>query len=131
MDGDLKIGAVAQLASVSVDSVRYYERRGLIPPPKRRASGYRVFGESTVERIRFIKQLQGIGFSLDDVAGVLAMVDEGTANCSNQQVRFEEVLARIDSEIKRLRTTRQKIARVLKQCQDGACSWSGADQRCV
>ncbi|MBV1859053.1 MAG: MerR family transcriptional regulator [Nannocystaceae bacterium] len=125
MSLQLKIGAVARLAEVSVDSVRYYERRGLLPTPDRRESGYRIFSEKTVERIRFVKQLQTLGFSLDEVADVLKMLDAGTATCENQQPRMAAVLARVDAEIAQLQTTRRRIADVLQTCQIGGCTWSG------
>ena len=124
MNTALKIGTVARLAEVSVDAVRYYERRGLLPPPQRRESGYRVFSETTVDRIRFVKQLQTLGFSLDDVGAVLTMLDDRTATCANQQPRMEAVLHRIDGEIAELRATRKRIARVLEQCQNGGCRWT-------
>ncbi|MEL6339901.1 MAG: MerR family transcriptional regulator [Myxococcota bacterium] len=126
MDQDLKIGAVARRAEVSVDTVRYYERRGLLPQPRRLESGYRIYDAAIVDRIRFIQQMQPLGFRLDEVRDVLAMVDDGSATCKNQQGRFQAVLSRIDHEIAALRATRRKIVSVLNECQRGKCRWSGS-----
>lgn len=126
MDQDLKIGAVARRAEVSVDTIRYYERRGLLPQPRRLESGYRIYDATIIDRIRFIQQMQPLGFRLDEVRDVLAMVDDGSATCNNQQGRFQAVLSRIDHEIAALRATRRKIVGVLNECQRGRCRWSGS-----
>lgn len=119
---ELKIGAVAKAAGVTVDAVRFYERRGILPAPQRRASGYRIYRETAVERIQFVKQLQTLGFSLDDILEVLGMLDSGAATCSNQQPRFAAVLQRIDDEMSALQATRNKISEVIERCQAGQCS---------
>jgi MerR family copper efflux transcriptional regulator len=67
----LTIGKVAKLAGVGVETIRFYEREGVLPKPKRKASGYRLFDTDTVQRIRFIRKVQGVGFSLKE-AGHLA-----------------------------------------------------------
>ena len=62
----LTIGKVAKLAGVGVETIRFYEREGVLPKPKRKASGYRLFDTDTVQRIRFIRKVQGVGFSLKE-----------------------------------------------------------------
>src|SRR5262245_2308496 len=107
----MKIGQVAKLAGVTIDAVRFYERRGLLPAPPRRTSGYRLYTEVTVERIRFTKSLQTMGFSLDEIVDVLGAVDSGAATCASERRRFEQVLARIDEKLAELRATRRKLVR--------------------
>jgi DNA-binding transcriptional MerR regulator len=123
MINTLKIGDVAKRAGVTVDTVRFYERRRVLPAPARRASGYRQYSEATIERIRFAKSLQALGFTLDEVADVLGAVDAGVASCERAQPRFETVLARIDQKIGELRTIRRNLVATLKRCRDGSCTF--------
>lgn len=118
----LSIGTVAKRAGVTVDTVRFYERRGILPAPERRSSGYRIYAANVVDRIRLVKDLQSLGLPLDEIVELLRMFDEGTATCENQQPRFEAVLARIDEELASLQATRNHIAQVLKRCKTGTCS---------
>ncbi len=118
----LKIGEVARRAGVGVDTVRFYERRGLLPSAPRRPSGYREFTTATVERIRFAKDLQSMGFSLEDIVGMLRDVDRGTADCASEQHRFEEVLRRLDDKIASLQRLRRKLAGTIRRCSSGKCT---------
>ncbi len=120
----LKIGQLARASGVSVDTVRFYERRGLLPEPRRLPSGYRVYGEAMVERIGFAKSLQGLGFTLDEIRETLDEVDRGAASCASSEPRFRAVLARIDEKIAKLRTVRRRAVRVLARCEAGRCSLS-------
>ncbi len=122
MTETLKIGDVARRAGVSVDTVRFYERRGVLPAPPRRASGYRQFSAATIERIHFARLLQALGFTLDEVADVLGAVDRGIATCEREQPRFETVLARIDQKIADLAAIRRNLVATLRRCRDGTCT---------
>ena len=73
----MKIGQVADAAGVSVDTVRFYERRGVLPAPERLPSGYRTYGSATVERIRLARRLQALGLTLDEVIDALHATDTG------------------------------------------------------
>ena len=119
MNEALKIGRVASGAGVTVDTVRFYERRGLLPAPLRRASGYRQYSRATIERIRFAKALQALGFTLDDVIAVLRDVDAGIASCARERPRFETVLGRIDEKIAELAAIRRDLLGTLKRCHEG------------
>jgi DNA-binding transcriptional MerR regulator len=118
----LKIGRVARESGVGVDTVRYYERRGLLPRPARRASGYREFSEATVERIRFAKDLQSMGFSLDDIVDMLRDVDAGTASCDAEQPRLQAVLARLNAKITSLQALRRRLSITIRRCRSGQCT---------
>jgi len=119
----LKIGDVARRAGITVDAVRFYERRGVLPLPARRASGYRQYSEATIERIRFAKALQALGFTLDEIADVLRAVDAGVASCERERPCFETVLARIDEKIGELSAIRRDLVATLKRCRDGSCTF--------
>lgn len=117
----LKIGDVARQAEVGVDTVHYYERRGVLPKRARGASGYHEFTDATVERIRFAKGLQSLGFTLDEVVSLLRAVDAGTASCDSEQQRFETVLVRVDEKIDALLHVRRRLVRTLSRCRSGEC----------
>jgi DNA-binding transcriptional MerR regulator len=122
----MKIGQVAERAEVSIDTVRFYERRGVLPAPERRPSGYRVYPESTVERIRMAKSLQHLGFTLDEVIDALRAHDTGAATCDSELWRMEAVVQRIDAKIAELRQTRRDVNAAIELCRDGRCQYSSS-----
>jgi DNA-binding transcriptional MerR regulator len=117
----MKIGQVADAAGVSVDTVRFYERRGVLPAPERMPSGYRTYGPATVERIRLARRLQGLGLTLDEVIDALHATDRGDATCESERWRLEAVLERIDAKIGELRAVRREVRQVLAACEQGCC----------
>lgn len=117
----MKIGEVAACAGVTVDTIRFYERRGLLARAPRTAAGYRTYSGGEVERLRLIKFLQGLEVSLDDIAVMLRMLDGGKATCANQTPRFEAVVERIDRDIRRLQEARKTIRDLLAFCGTGQC----------
>jgi DNA-binding transcriptional MerR regulator len=117
----VKIGQVAQEAGVSVDTVRFYERRGVLPAAQRRPSGYRVFAESTVDRIRTAKALQDMGLTLDEIIDALHAHDAGGATCDSERWRLEAVVGRLDVKIADLRRARRHAVAILDDCRNGRC----------
>jgi DNA-binding transcriptional MerR regulator len=122
----VKIGEVAQRAGVSVDTVRFYERRGVLPAARRRPSGYRIFDESTVERIETAKELQSLGFTLDEVVDALTAHDAGGTSCESERWRLEVVVDRIDTKIAELRRVRRNTVKILQECRHGRCRFTRA-----
>jgi DNA-binding transcriptional MerR regulator len=117
----IKIGHVAREADVSVDAIRFYERRGVLPEPERLPSGYRVYNQETIERLRLTKSLQALGMTLDEVIDTIKVVDTGDVNCIDEQWRLQVVLDRVDGELKRLKQLRHDVVDALGQCEQGAC----------
>src|SRR5688500_18219665 len=115
------IGQVAEQAGVSVDTVRYYERRGVLPAAERRPSGYRVFTPTAVERIRLAKSLQELGLTLDEVVDALAAHDAGGATCDSERWRLEAVVDRIDAKMAELAKVRHAAVQSLQDCRTGQC----------
>jgi len=130
----VKIGQVAREAGVSVDTIRFYERRGVLPAPERRPSGYRMFTEATVERIRMARGLQSMGLTLDEVIDALGAHDAGGATCDSERWRLEAVVDRIDARIAELQHARRNAMTILDECRAGrccltTCSPAGHDHR--
>jgi DNA-binding transcriptional MerR regulator len=108
----MRIGQVAAQAAVNVQTLRYYERRGLIPATRRQASGYREYDADAVGRVRFIKHAQAIGFTLDDIAELL----EPRA-CPEVQARAERAIARVDAKLQELARIRAILAQLTAECR--------------
>lgn len=121
----MRIGHLAQLAGVSTDTVRFYERRGVLPAPRRLPSGYRDYTAATAERIRLAKALQAHGFTLDEVIDALHSMAAGTT-CADERWRMERVLERVDHTIVGLRALRRTVEDTLAACDAGACSFTEA-----
>ncbi len=117
----MKIGAVARLAEVSVDTVRYYERRGVLQPAERLPSGYRLYSDAAVPTIKLARRLQGLGMTLDEVADALRTHDRGDASCDSQRWRLEAVLDRTRARLAELAAVQADIESVLGRCRAGRC----------
>lgn len=98
----LLIGQLAQAAGVKPDSVRFYERSGLLPQPQRLASGYRTYDEATLKRLCFIKQAQALGFSLDEIRRILKMRDQGEPACRCVVQMAEATLGETENKLREL-----------------------------
>jgi DNA-binding transcriptional MerR regulator len=123
----MKIGQVAKRAGVSVDTVRFYERRGVLPAPERLSSGYRTYTPATVERIRLARRLQALALTLDEVVDALHATDRGDATCASERWRLEAVLERIDAKSAELRAVRREVTKVMRACDRGACVFADGD----
>ncbi|WP_435592661.1 MerR family transcriptional regulator [Nocardia sp. bgisy118] len=117
----MKIGQVAKDAGVTVDTVRYYERRGVLPAPQREPSGYRHYGPDAADHIRLTKSLQALGFTLDEVVDAFRDLDDGDTTCANQRWRLEQVLHRIDTQLAHLQQVRASAMTVLESSHAGQC----------
>ena len=109
----LRIGEVATATGMSVEALRFYERRGLLGRPARTASGYRAYDASVLERLAFIKRAQSIGFSLDEIAEILEMRGQGVAPCVEVREAARRKLAELDVRLRELRRYRNELARTL------------------
>jgi MerR family mercuric resistance operon transcriptional regulator len=117
MDRDaLRTGEVAARAGVNVQTLRYYERRGLLKDPRRRASGYRAYREDAVRLIRFVKRAQELGFTLTDIEELLRLRSDQAASCSQVRARAESKLEDIELKIKRLRAMKRALGVLVASC---------------
>ena len=113
----MKIGEVARAAGVRIDTVRYYERRGLIASPPRRPSGYRVYADDVVGQIQFIKKAQDLGFTLDQIADLISLKEAKGNRCGPVRRLAEQKLEDVDAKIKALRSMRRALAGLVESCR--------------
>lgn len=110
----LTIGAVAAAADVGVETIRFYQRKGLLDEPERPPGGIRRYGEREVARVRFIKAAQRLGFSLDEVSGLLVLED-GT-HCDEARALAEDKLATVRHKLAGLRQIEAALRELIGQC---------------
>lgn len=115
----LTIGKLARQAGVNLQTVRFYEREGLLPKPLRNASGYRLFSSDAARRLRFIKRAQDLGFSLREIRDLLALrVSPGTTS-SEIRKRAEAKIVDINGKIETLRAMSKSLHKLVNAC--GGC----------
>ncbi len=105
----LKVSDVASQAGVSPDTIRFYEREGLIPPPKRTPSGYRQFENDIVRRVRFVKGAQSLGLKLAEIRELLEIQDKGACPCGHTRALVDRRLEEIEAEMKELLRLRSEL----------------------
>ena len=112
----LTIGRIARLAEVGVETIRFYEREGLIDKPPRSAAGYRQYPEDTVARLQFIKRAKSLGFSLREIKELLALRVDPQSTCDDVRRAAEAKIRDIDEKIRVLRRMRQALAKLAAEC---------------
>ena len=126
MSDDLRIGELAERCRVSRDALRFYERVGLLDPPRRTASGHRIYDEEAVRRVEIIRRNQQIGLTLDDIRELLRIKDlPAREACERAARRLRTRIEAIDQQLSRLHTHRQRLAENLALCESprqGSCS---------
>ena len=114
------ISEAAQQAGVNIQTLRYYERRGLLPKAPRRASGYREFPDDAVRVVRFIKRAQDLGFSLDEVEQLLRLRRHSGRNRARIRAVAEEKIHQIDEKVTELERMKRALQTLVRSCHDGA-----------
>ena len=117
----LTVSMLAKQTGIRPDTIRYYDRAGLLPPAARSAAGYRHYEQSTAERLRFIKGAQRFGLRLREIAELLAVRDRGACPCGHAEALVQRRLAEIDAEIARLAEVRAELARLAADCAADPC----------
>ena len=105
----LLIGELAREAGVKTDTVRFYERQGILPEPSRTAAGYRVYGDGELRRIRFVKRAQSLGFSLDEIRRILSLQGRGLERCRCVIDIAEATLEEIETKLEELNRFRDAL----------------------
>ena len=112
------IGEVAARIGVQPESIRYYERIGLLPKAQRSAGGYRVFTREHVERVELIKKMQALGFSLVEIREMLLLKFTRGHSCQNVRDHLKQKLELIDRQMKAMREFRREVSDSLKTCEE-------------
>lgn len=113
----LTIGRLARGAGVNLETVRYYERRGLLPRPPRSPSGYRLFPVEATRRLRFIRRAQGLGFSLGEIRELLSLRISASARSTDVRRRAEAKIADIDAKIRSLDSMKKTLRKLTNSCE--------------
>lgn len=121
----MTIGAVAKRVGVAIDTIRYYEREGLLPEPLRRASGYRSYGEGAVRQLLFIRRAKDLGFTLEEIRELLALSADRQRGVKAVKKRAQERLAAIDERIAELTRVRDGLEQLID-----ACPGHGSPEQC-
>ncbi len=112
----LTIGQLADQAGVGIETVRFYEREGLLDEPARKDSGYRQYEEGVVARLRFIKGAKELGFSLKEIKELLALRVDPTTTCAEVRSKAQAKIADIEEKIQTLQRMKKALVKVTKQC---------------
>ncbi len=113
----LTIGRLAKQAGVNLETVRFYERRGLLPKPPRSASGYRPFPSDAARRLRFIRRAKELGFSLKEIRELLSLRVSRTTTSRDIRTRAEVKIADIDAKIKSLESIKKRLRKLTNVCE--------------
>lgn len=116
MNDHFTVGQVAKQAGVNLQTVLYYERRGLISA-RRAESGYRIFGADAVRMIRFIKNAQALGFTLEEIKGLLRLRVGQSARCAEVRQRAERHMRDVEAKIEALAAMRSALSRLVTSCR--------------
>lgn len=127
----MQIGELAKRAGVNIQTVRFYERRGLLPNPQRKESGYRMYGEEDLRRMRFIRQAKALGFSLNDIKGFLQMRGRGQCPCAGVIKAGEQHLRDVEQQIAQLTRFRDELRRAIRKWKKSGQQQVSADAFCT
>lgn len=119
MASQFTIGQLAKSAGVPVQTVRYYERRRLLSPPARSSSGYRLYGVAEERRLRFIKNAQALGFTLNEIAELLDLWISSKAQCGDVQQRTEAKLRYVETKVRDLQALARALRSLIHNCRAG------------
>jgi Hg(II)-responsive transcriptional regulator len=114
----LTIGQLAKSTGVGIETIRFYERRGILPMPPRQRSGYRQFGPDAVARVQFIRRAQTVGFTLREIEQLLALRDNPDATRQDVRHQVQQKIADVDVRLRELQQIRSDLLALLATCHD-------------
>lgn len=118
----MQIGELARTTSTKVETIRFYEKIGLLPEPGRTAGNYRDYGPAHLARLSFVRRARDLGFTIDQVRELLALSDDRNRSCGAVDSVARAHLAHIDHKIADLRALRRELDELISQCSQGAIS---------
>jgi DNA-binding transcriptional MerR regulator len=117
----LRVAELGEAVGLSPDTIRYYERAGLLPPPARTPAGYRAYDDGAIDRLKFIQGAQRLGLRLRDIADLLAIRDTGTCPCEPAEQLLRRRLAEVDAEMARLTALREQMVAMIDGLPSADC----------
>lgn len=115
----LTIGQVAKAADVNIETIRYYERRGLFPSPRRTAAGYRQYEGDAVRRLKFVKRAKDLSFTLKEIEELLALRVHHGETCGAVEHRVRQKIIRVERMLNELSRVRDVLGRLADACESG------------
>lgn len=115
----MRIGELSQATGVDIETIRYYEKKGLLPRPARKANGYRAYGPAQLERLAFIRHCRALDMPLADIKRLLTFVDRPKAHCGDINLLVDEQLARVNARLKSMRALEKQLTTLRKRCDAG------------
>ncbi len=112
----MTVGQFAKVTGVGVETIRYYEKNGILPTPDRLPSGYRVYDEESVRQVHFIQKAQALGFRLSEIVELMALANDPKADCTTVNARMKEKIIEIDDQLERLTVARENLGRLITYC---------------
>lgn len=116
----VRIGTVARLADVSIQTILFYERQGLIPVPHRNGSNYRVYSPQIVDLVRFIKCAQQLSFTLQEIKNLILLRNSGAASCADVKEFTSAKIEELEKKASEIRSSVSVLARLAAQCSETA-----------
>lgn len=113
----MKIGEIAKRSGMGIETIRYYEREGLLLEPKRRPSGYRQYDESTIDRLEYIRRAKELGFTLAEIRELLALSYHAHSGCDHVRRQAEAKVADIEKRIRSLQRLKRSLFKIVERCR--------------
>lgn len=121
----MTIGKISKASGVAIETVRFYEREGLIPKPSRSPSGYRLFDETTINRLQFIQRAKELGFTLAEIKELFDLRVDPDTSCTDLKTKADAKVTDIDGKIRSLQRMKKALVLLTKECGD-----NGNDSEC-
>ncbi len=113
----MKIGELSKKSGAGIETIRYYERKGLLADPVRSPSGYRHYEASVVERLQFIRRAKELGFTLAEIKEILALWFDANTRCEHVRQRAEQKIADIEEKVRSLHKMKRSLKKVISECE--------------
>ncbi len=122
----MKIGDLAKAAGVSTQTIRYYEREGLLSEPVRAANGYRLYGQRALEALNFIIEAKAVGFTLREIKQLAGIDPDSSQSCEFLQQVVQRKMLDLDKKLSSMKRMRKKMEGLMKECKQSAASANGS-----
>ena len=117
----MKIGEAASESGCHLETIRYYERVGLLPTAKRQANGYRQYTQAEVERLRFIARARDLGFSLDEIRNLVRLAERADISCAEVDRLAREQLSKVTARIREMKRIARELKKTIESCRQLSC----------